>query len=448
MQAILKLSLDDAADGVDDEKLKKFCQNILKYSVKTGHRHFYIQLYGGTDYYGLAGSWITDALNTSQYTFEVAPALILVEQEVLKKTTKLFGYPEETDGILCPGGSISNMYGLVLARYKAFPNIKEDGMAALPRLALFASEDSHYSLLKLSNWLGIGTKNLIKVRSDDEGRMIPEQLEVELKKAVAEGMTPFFVNATAGTTVLGAFDPFEEIADICKKYGVWMHVDACWGGSLKFSEKYGTVLKGIERSDSLAWNPHKLLGAPLQCSIFLVRHKGLMHACNSAAANYLFQQDKFYDVSYDIGDKSVQCGRKDDAFKLWLMWKARGDNGLTKLVDNAMSVSDYLRNKMASRPGFEMVTKTKPLTNVCFYYIPSNMRNQERTEEWWNKISEVAPKVKEQLILNGIAVIAYNPITHRNLKNLFRLVLTCHPPPKTADMDYIIGQIEKYAENL
>lgn len=84
---------------------------------------------------------------------------------------------------------------------------------------------SHYSLLKLSNWLGIGTKNLIKVRSDDEGRMIPEQLEVELKKAVEAGMTPFFVNATAGTTVLGAFDPFEEIADICKKYAVWMHVD-------------------------------------------------------------------------------------------------------------------------------------------------------------------------------------------------------------------------------
>ncbi len=131
------------------------------------------------------------------------------------------------------------------------------------------------------------------------------------------------VVATAGTTVYGAFDPINDIADVCVAHGLWLHVDAAWGGGVLVSRRHRHLMDGVERSDSLTWNPHKLLGAPQQCSVFLTKHEGLLQAAHSAQASYLFQPDKFYDVSYDTGDKTFQCGRKVDVFKFWLMWKAK-----------------------------------------------------------------------------------------------------------------------------
>ena len=112
-------------------------------------------------------------------------------------------------------------------------------------------------------------------------------------------------------------------------------------------------MDGSELADSIAWNPHKMLGAPLQTSPFITRHSGLLHHCNSASATYLFQQDKFYDVSYDTGDKSVQCGRKVDAFKFWFMLKARGEKYFVDQVDNCLEQAEYLQHLVQSTPGFE-----------------------------------------------------------------------------------------------
>lgn len=158
--------------------------------------------------------------------------------------------------------------------------------------------------------LGIGSDNLILVRSNSEGQMVVDDLEIQIINAINDGKVPFFVNATSGTTVLGAFDPVDKIADICKKYNIWLHVDACLGGAAMLSKSYRHLLKGIERSDSLVWNPIKILGVPHQCTIFLTKKENLLFECNSTNASYLFQSDKHYDTSYDTGDKSIQCSRK------------------------------------------------------------------------------------------------------------------------------------------
>ena len=136
----------------------------------------------------------------------------------------------------------------------------------------------------------------------------------------------------------------------------------------------------------------------------------ILHRCNSASASYLFQPDKFYDVSYDTGDKSFQCGRKVDAFKLWLMWKARGDKGMEQIVDNAfdcarlanafdyfcvlslyqiVALLRYFAEKVNSRPGFRLVIPEVNCTNVCFWYIPPSLRNCEESSQWWDQISKV-----------------------------------------------------------
>lgn len=133
----------------------------------------------------------------------------------------------------------------------------------------------------------------------------------------------YFYSLLIGTTVRGAFDPIDEIADVCKKYNLWLHIDAAWGGGLIFSQKHRSKLNGIERANSIIINPHKLLAVPQQCSLLLVKDKNILHRCHSRGAEYLFQKDKYYDKSYDHGDKYLQCGRKCDVYKFWLMWKAK-----------------------------------------------------------------------------------------------------------------------------
>lgn len=157
--------------------------------------------------------------------------------------------------------------------------------------------------------------------------------------------------------------------------------------------KYRKLLKGLEKSDSFSWNPHKTLGAPLQCALFVTRHAELLPQCNSVDVHYLFQQDKFYDVSYDTGNKSVQCGRKVDAFKLWLMLKARGYGTLGKLVDHAIDMSKVFVEKLKQREGFRLVLPEFQYSNVCFYYVPKKMRKSnaaEDTQEWKAKLYEVS----------------------------------------------------------
>ncbi|XP_023251649.1 glutamate decarboxylase 1-like [Seriola lalandi dorsalis] len=296
------------------EQILVDCRDTLKYGVSTGHPRFFNQLSSGLDVIGVAGEWLTSTANTNMFTYEVSPVFILMEEVLLRKMQSIVGWSdEEGDGLFCPGGSISNLYSILVARYHFYPEVKRRGMAALPRLALFTSEHSHYSVKKSAAVLGLGSDNVLVVKCDERGKMIPAELESSIVRAEEKGLVPFYVNATAGTTVYGAFDPLSAVADVCHRHTLWMHVD---GVTL-------TCRCFPSRASSVTWNPHKMMGAPLQCSVILVRKRGLLQECNESGAEYLFQTDKPYDVSYDTGDKSIQCGRHVDVFKLWLMWKAK-----------------------------------------------------------------------------------------------------------------------------
>lgn len=443
-ELLAQLDLELRDDGEDDERLLEYCSQAIQYSCRTGHPRFFNQLFGGYDQYGLAGSWLSDTVNTSQYTFEVAPVFTLMEQVTLRNLWQKCGYTKG-DGIFCPGGSISNMFALNVARYYRYPEVKTEGMHAVPKLCLFTSEQGHYSINKGAAFLGLGVNNVVFVKCDDAGHMIISELEKGIVQAKEEGRTPYLVNATAGTTVLGAYDPLEPIADLCEKYNLWMHVDCCWGGGALMSEKYKYLCKGIERSDSVAWNPHKMMGSPLQCCAFLTKHVGILQQAHSANAKYLFQQDKFYDVSYDTGDKSIQCGRKVDVFKLWLMWKAKGNSGFEKSVNNAFDNAKYLTKKIKAREGFKLVISEPECTNVCFWYIPPSMRGQEETEEWRQRLSQVAPVIKERMVKAGTMLIGYQP--QGNKVNFFRMVIS-NLDCTSADMDFLINEIDNLGHDL
>ncbi|XP_018790227.1 PREDICTED: cysteine sulfinic acid decarboxylase [Bactrocera latifrons] len=446
MKQLIDLSIDENKTHTIAE-IEDLCRLVIKYSVKTNHGRFHNQLFGQMDPFGLMGQWITDALNASAYTYEVGPVFSLMETEIIRTVCQLAGYAEG-DGIFSPGGSISNMYGLVLARYSRHPQVKTAGLFGMRPLALFTSEESHYSFVKAAHWLGLGADNCIVVKTNERGQMLTNDLEAKVLKAQESGCEPFFVNATAGTTVLGAFDDLNAIADVCEKYGLWLHVDACLGGSALLSYRNHYLLAGLDRTKSFAWNPHKSLGAPLQCSLFLTRERDLLTRCNSIQVNYLFQQDKFYDVSYDTGNKSIQCGRKIDAFKFWLMLKARGYGSFGRLLDHAIDISKVLVEKIKQRgtERFRLVLEDYQYMNVCFWYIPKALRGLEETPEWRERLYTVAPKIKERMAYSGTVMIGYTPLQYRGLGNFFRMVFTCFPVLEEAELDFILNEIERLGE--
>jgi len=207
-------------------------------------------------------------------------------------------------------------------------------------------------------------------------------------------------------------------------------------------------MKGVHRANSVSWDPHKLLGAPIQCSMFLTREKNLLQPCNSTNAYYLFQTDKHYDVSIDMGEKSVQCTRKADVFKFWLMLKARGKKNIADLVDNALKCTADTVEKLKTRDGFRLLLDKFEYTSVCFWYIPRIMRGQPETLEWWNQIYKISRLIMEKVKKNGRAMINSSTIPYKNVGNCMRIVNTCHPIPNNESMDAIIAEIELVGEQI
>lgn len=268
--------------------------------------------------------------------------------------------------------------------------MQKTGIWNMKKMVVFTSEESHYSIQKMSSLLGIGEDNVIEIKTDDIGRMIPDDLEKQITEQISQGHTPLAVVATMGTTVRGAFDPLEAISPICKKYGIWLHADAAWGGGVIFSKKYRYLLDGIDKTDSVVINAHKLLSVPQQCSILLVKEGRLLKECHSKNAQYLFQNDKFYDISYDCGDKHYQCARRCDVFKFWLMWKAKGSAGFERHVDDIVEASKYLLECVKARNDFKLVCEPQ-FINICFWYLHPALKGcEEQSDEYKKKLHLVS----------------------------------------------------------
>ncbi|XP_061395670.1 cysteine sulfinic acid decarboxylase [Musca vetustissima] len=434
-------------DAESHDNLFSIIKKTIEYSVKTGHPYFINQLYSGVDPYALIGQWLTDALNPSVYTYEVSPVFTLMEEEVLSEMRRIVGFANNGygDGIFCPGGSISNGYAISCARYNKFPNTKINGLFGTKRQIIFTSEDSHYSVEKLAMFMGFGSENVCKIKTDTCGKIDTDDLEARIQQYIREGCEPLMVSATAGTTVLGAYDNLEKIAKLCEKYAIWMHVDAAWGGGALMSQKYRRLLKGIERADSVTWNPHKMLTASQQCSTFLTKHKDILSKCHSTNATYLFQKDKFYDTSYDTGDKHIQCGRRADVFKFWFMWKAKGTYGLEQHINQIFRMAEYITNSIKKRDGFELVLENPECTNICFWYVPPSLRNRDKDSTYYEQLHKVAPKIKESMIKKGSMMVTYQPL--RNLPNFFRIVLQ-NSCLNEDDMDYFLDEIHALGKLL
>lgn len=354
------LSLNPSA--IIDDEFKKVLKDVLISTPKTATSLFFNQLFGGRQSKAVLGDLLAVMLNNSMYTYKVAGPQVGIEQEIIRQSCDIIGYGDQSNGTFPTGGSMSNYMALVMARDAKDPNCRSKGMSK--PMVVYTSKESHYSNGKNASFAGIGKNNIRYIAADSSGRMIPEKLEQQIIEDIKEGFIPTYVNATAGTTVLGAFDPIDKIADVTEKYGVWLHVDGAYCGSVIFSDKYKHLVTGVERSNSFSYNAHKMLGTPLTCSIILVNDKKHLHDSFSNQADYLYQTDG---DDFNLGKTSFQCGRRNDALKFWTLWKSAGTNGLTQIVDHQFELANVAREYIRNNSNYTLYSFDDSIS-ICFNY--------------------------------------------------------------------------------
>ncbi|HIP32958.1 MAG TPA: aminotransferase class V-fold PLP-dependent enzyme [Crocinitomicaceae bacterium] len=356
----IDLSLNDTA--MVDEKFKEVLKEVLISTPKTATNLFFNQLFGGRQSKAVLGDLLAVMLNNSMYTYKVAGPQVGIEQEIIRRSCDLIGYGKQSNGTFPTGGSMSNYMALVMARDAKDPSCRTKGMTQA--LIIYTSAESHYSNAKNASFAGIGRDNIRYIPADLEGKMIASKLEEQIIKDLADGFIPTYVNCTAGTTVLGAFDPINELADITEKYDIWLHVDGAYSGSVIFSDKYKHLVKGIERSNSFSYNAHKMIGTPMTCSIILVRDKKQLHDSFNNEADYLYQTDG---DDFNLGKTSFQCGRRNDALKFWTLWKSVGTKGLEEIVDHQFELADVAREYVRNNSDYTFYSYDDSIS-ICFNY--------------------------------------------------------------------------------
>jgi sulfinoalanine decarboxylase len=356
----IDLSLNEGA--MIDEDFKVLLQDVLVSTPKTATNLFFNQLFGGRQSKAVLGDLLAVMLNNSMYTYKVAGPQVGIEQEIIRQSCDLIGYGSKSNGTFPTGGSMSNYMALVMGRDAKDPLCRLNGMSKT--LIIYTSEECHYSNAKNASFAGIGKNNIRYIKADSKGRMIPEKLEEQIIEDLENGVTPAYVNATAGTTVLGAFDPLNEIADITEKHNIWLHVDGAYCGSVIFSERYKHLVEGVERSNSFSYNAHKMLGTPLTCSILLVNDKKHLHDSFSNDADYLYQTDG---DDFNLGKTSFQCGRRNDALKFWTLWKSIGTKGLEQIVDQQFELANVALDYIRNNPDYTLYSFDDSIS-VCFNY--------------------------------------------------------------------------------
>jgi sulfinoalanine decarboxylase len=345
-----------------DEDYKTVLKEVLVSTPKTATNLFFNQLFGGRQGKAVLGDLLAVLLNNSMYTYKVAGPQVGIEQEIIRQSCNLIGYGSQSNGTFPTGGSMSNYMALVMARDAKDPYCRSVGMSK--PLVVYTSKESHYSNAKNASFAGIGRNNIRYIEADSKGRMIPAKLEEQIVTDISEGFIPTYVNATAGTTVLGAFDPINEIADITGRYGIWLHVDGAYCGSVMFSDKYRHLIEGADRSNSFSYNAHKMLGTPMTCSIILVRDKKQLHDSFSNEADYLYQTDG---DDFNLGKTSFQCGRRNDALKFWTLWKSIGTDGLEQIIDQQFKLADVALGYLRSNPDYKLYSFDDSVS-ICFNY--------------------------------------------------------------------------------
>ncbi|MFJ8621585.1 pyridoxal phosphate-dependent decarboxylase family protein [Kitasatospora sp. NPDC093550] len=345
-----------------------------------------------------AADLAVSALNPSQDSWDQAPAATALETALLAEIAELVGYdPARSAGVLTSGGTESNIMGLMLARDQKLDGIVElDGIPAGVRPCILASEAAHFSVQRAAALLGLGERAVVPVPVDRGLRMREDALERALAEAGWAGRTPIAVVATAGTTDTGAVDPLHAAADLARRYGAWLHVDAAYGGGALLSDRLAPLLDGIARADSVALDWHKLGWQPAAAGVFLVR-RAETYVSLARRAEYLNPVDDERAGYPSLLGRSLRTTRRADAFKLAVTLRTLGRDGLGRLVDTCHDLALAAADAVRAEPSLELHADPV-LTAVLFRYRPPGVTDGAA-------LDETNGRLRRLLLRGGRAVV-------------------------------------------
>ncbi len=325
---------------------------------------------------GILGECVSSVLNNNGMLWKTSPALTELERVVLRWLASAMGLPADWFGMITDTASTSTLVALAAAREACGLNVRGDGLCGKPALTLYCSQEAHSSVDKAGLVLGVGMKGIRRIASDDAFRMRPDLLENAIRSDIDEGRHPFAVVATVGTTSATAVDPVEEIGRICRRYGIWLHVDAAYAGSAAIAPECRWALEGCDQADSLVTNPHKWLFTPIDCSVLFTRRPETFRDAFSLVPEYLRTDAQGV---VDLMDYSFQLGRRFRALKLWFVLRYFGTEGIASRIREHIRMAREFASQVDSHPRMERLAPVT-FSVVCFRVRPEGIQDEVELE--------------------------------------------------------------------
>jgi glutamate/tyrosine decarboxylase-like PLP-dependent enzyme len=412
--------------GTSPERIyEEFKRHILPFLIGNAHPRFWGWVTGTGTPLGMLADLLASATNAHAAFGDQSATH--VERQVIGWFARLFGLPPSAGGLLVSSGSAANLTCLTAARDAMVPELLEDGVGArVAPCVVYASDEVHNSVDKAVGIIGLGRRNLRRVATDDDYRIIPAELERAIADDRAAGRRPVCIIATAGTVNTGAIDDLSALARIARREGVWLHVDAAFGAALGVSRRLRHLLDGIEYADSIAFDFHKWFYVPYDVGCVLVRDEAHLRDSFSPPASYLAKLDRGIvggGVSY--GGLGADLSRRFRALKVWMSLKEHGADRYGEQIEQNVAQASYLAGLIGARPDLELAAPV-PLNIVCFRYVGD--RSPATDWNWVNR--EILMRIQERgiaapssTVLDGEFAIRVAITNHRSTRRDFDMLV-------------------------
>jgi aromatic-L-amino-acid/L-tryptophan decarboxylase len=343
---------------------------VLEHSTLCGHPGFMAYISGSGTVPGAAADLLAAGFNPNVGGWTLSPAATELELHLMRWLADRFGLPAGAGGLMTSGGAASNLTALKAARdARTEGDVRRDGVSGL-RLVLYASTEAHATIAEAADMLGLGERAARAIATDDAHRMRVDDLRRAVTDDLAAGMHPFAIVATAGTTATGAIDPLPQVADLCAEHGLWLHVDAAYGGAAVLAPELRPLLQGIERADSIAFDPHKWLYTPQSSACLLVRDPRNLLRSYSIDAAYVRDDATLSGRGTNMGELGPQWSRAFLALKVWLSLAAHGTEAYGRRIAHDVELARYLDQRVREHPDLEPMCPVT-LSIACFRYAPA-----------------------------------------------------------------------------
>ena len=342
--------------------------------------------------------FLAAALNVNAMLWRASPGATELEQVTLSWLRQWLALDDSWFGIIYDTASVGVMQAIGAAREWMDPECRTKGMR--PGMTVYVSEHTHSSAEKAAITLGFGQENVRRIAVDDGFRMRPDKLQAAIEADVEAGKRPCCIVASVGSTSAGAIEPIPAIADVAERFGIWLHVDAAYGGPAAVVPEMRYIFDGVERAHSLVLNPHKWLYVSIDCSVLYTRHPEIFRRASSLASEVLKTPEDGRVVNYM--DYGVQLGRRFRALKLWYVFRYYGRRGIIAMLRESLRLAQILKQLVESDAAFELAAPV-PFSLVCFRYRGENGLNRRLLAE----INASGKAFLSHTVLNGKYVLRF-----------------------------------------